>query len=74
MTQKNNELTEGQRVADQIAYYDSLIAGYVEVIQKLSDPDAPEEAKLLIAMATESIDHCESKRAVLTDHQKNLGI
>jgi hypothetical protein len=65
MDQSQNEL---ERVTNQLAYYDGLIANYLDIIQQLNRPHAPDEVKILIGLANESIQHCQDKRSILDSH------
>jgi hypothetical protein len=53
---------EIEKITGQIAYYDDLIAGNLSVIERLNGSNAPDEAKSLIELTTESIAYCEDKR------------
>ena len=63
---------EQQKAASQIAYYDDLISGYLATIDHLNAPGASDESKILIKLATESIEHCEDKKAILVNYLSSL--
>lgn len=69
MDQPQNEF---DRVTSQLAYYDDLIANYLDIIQHLNKPHAPDEVKILIELANESIQHCRDKRSILESHFQTL--
>lgn len=69
MDQPQNEL---DRVTNQLAYYDDLIANYLDIIQHLNKPHAPDEVKILIELTNESIQHCQDKRSILVSHLNSL--
>ena len=68
----NQPQSEKERVNSQIAYYDDLVATYIGVIQGLNEQGATDEAKVLIGLANESIQHCQDKRAILVSHLNTL--
>lgn len=68
----NQPQTEKQKATDQLAYYDDLIANYLGVIERLNQHGAADEAKVLIGLANESIQHCQNKRAILVNYLNTL--
>jgi len=68
----NQPQTEKEKVNKQIAYYDDLVATYIGVIEGLNEHGATDEAKVLIGLANESIQHCQDKRAILISHLNTL--
>jgi hypothetical protein len=68
----NQAQSEKQKVTDQLAYYDDLIANYLAVIERLNQPGTADEAKVLIELANESIQHCQDKQAILVSYLNTL--
>lgn len=68
----NQPKSEKERVDDQIAYYDDLVATYIDVIERLNQNETTDEAKVLIGLANESIQHCQDKKAILVSHRNTL--
>ncbi|GAB3035310.1 hypothetical protein [Spirosoma pulveris] len=69
MTQQEQEK---EKVVHQIAHYDELMASYIDLIQRINQPGASDETKVLIDLANESLQHCQDKRAILTSHLNTL--
>ena len=68
----NQPKSEKEKVNDQIAYYDDLVATYIDVIERLNENGTTDEAKVLIGLANESIQHCQDKKAILVSHLNTL--
>ncbi|GAB3725143.1 hypothetical protein [Spirosoma lituiforme] len=68
----NQPQSEKEKVTSQIAYYDDLTATYIDVIERLNENGTTDEAKILIGLANESIQHCQDKRAILISHLNTL--
>jgi len=68
----NQPQSEKEKVTSQIAYYDDLTATYIDVIERLNENGTTDEAKILIGLANESIQHCQDKRAILVSHLNTL--
>lgn len=68
----NQPQNEKEKVNNQIAYYDELVATYIDVIERLNQNGATDEAKVLIGLANESIQHCQDKKAILVSHRNTL--
>jgi hypothetical protein len=69
MTQQESEK---EKVTQQIAYYDEMMATYIDLIQRINKPDASDETKILVDLANESIQYCQDKRAILVSHLNTL--
>ncbi|ADB42224.1 hypothetical protein [Spirosoma linguale] len=63
---------EKEKVINQIAHYDELMASYVDLIERINKPAASDETKILINLANESLQHCQDKRAILVSHLNTL--
>ncbi|MCX6214554.1 hypothetical protein [Spirosoma sp.] len=63
---------EKEKVINQIAHYDELMASYIDLIERINKPAASDETNVLINLANESLQHCQDKRAILVSHLNTL--